>query len=336
MQYLRMSTPQQPHSLEHQAAVIAVYAQRQAYDIVRSYEDAAVSGVNAKKRPAFAELLATVLGGKADFESILVYDVSRWGRFQDPDEAAHYEFLCGQEGVRIEYCAEAFGSADGASDVLMKALKRAMAAEFSRELGEKVRSAQRRYCAQGYWLYGEPGYGLARQVVGPGGAPGRILARGERNAERELRTVLVPGPAEEVEIVQRMFRLCGEAGLSAGAIATRLNQEAIASPGGGRWSSERVRDILRNPKYAGDLLSQRHTTPLGGSRRRAPGSDWILAAGAGPALVERPLFDAVQIALRVERPPDDETLLAALRTIAEVHGAVSEPQLKALGVPHYR
>jgi hypothetical protein len=23
-----------------------------------------------------------------------VYDVSRWGRFQDPDEAAHYEFLC--------------------------------------------------------------------------------------------------------------------------------------------------------------------------------------------------------------------------------------------------
>ncbi|WP_312165794.1 recombinase family protein [Phenylobacterium sp.] len=336
VQYLRMSTPQQPHSLEHQAAAIAVHAQRRAYDIIRSYEDAAVSGVGAKRRPAFAELLATVLGGQADFEAILVYDVSRWGRFQDPDEAAHYEFLCSQEGVRIEYCAEAFGSAGSASDVLMKALKRAMAAEFSRDLGEKVRSAQRRYAAQGYWLYGEPGYGLTRQIVGADGAPGRVLARGERNADRQLRTILVPGPAEEVDVVRRMFRLCGKEGLSAGAIATRLNQEAIASPSGGRWSGERVRHILRNPKYMGDLHSQRRTTPLGGARRATSESAWIVAPGAGPALVPRTLFDAVQAALRVERAPDDEALLAALRPIAQVHGAVSEPQLKALGVPHHR
>ena len=34
--------------------------------------------------------------------------VSRWGRFQNCDEAAHYEFLCQNSGVRVYYCAELF------------------------------------------------------------------------------------------------------------------------------------------------------------------------------------------------------------------------------------
>ena len=35
-----------------------------------------------------------VQSGTADFEAILVYDVSRWGRFQDADEGAYYEHVC--------------------------------------------------------------------------------------------------------------------------------------------------------------------------------------------------------------------------------------------------
>jgi DNA invertase Pin-like site-specific DNA recombinase len=39
------------------------------------------------------QLLANVEARRADFEMILVYDVSRWGRFQDTDESGYYEFL---------------------------------------------------------------------------------------------------------------------------------------------------------------------------------------------------------------------------------------------------
>jgi DNA invertase Pin-like site-specific DNA recombinase len=53
-------------------------------------------------------LISDVLLDRADFDCILVYDVSRWGRFQDADESAHYEFICKQAGVRGEYCAEEF------------------------------------------------------------------------------------------------------------------------------------------------------------------------------------------------------------------------------------
>lgn len=336
VQYLRMSTPQQPNSLTQQAIALDAYAQSQGYEIIRTYEDGALSGVGAKNRPAFRELLATVLGGKADFEAILVYDVSRWGRFQDPDEAAHYEFLCAQEGVRIVYCAEVFGQGAGAPDALMKALKRAMAAEFSRELGAKVRTAQRRYASQGYWLHGEPGFGLARQVIHADGRLGSRLARGERNGDRDLRTIVTPGPPEEVEVVQRMFALCAKDGLTAGAIARALNQEGVPSPSGATWSGERVRDILTNPKYMGDLSTQRRTTPLGGRRRTTPQDAWITVKGAGPSLISREAFGAAQVALHVTPPPDEAALLEALGAIAATHGMVSEARLKAMGVPYYR
>ena len=335
VQYLRMSTPRQPGSLAQQASLIAAYAELKGYVIVRTYEDAAVSGVDTRKRPAFRDLLATVLGGKADFEAILVHDVSRWGRFPDPDEAAHYEFLCGQEGVRIEYCAETFGDGRNPSDSLMKALKRAMAAEYSRELSAKVRSAQRHYASQGYWMHGTPGYGLARQSV-PDKGPGRPLFRGDYNADRKGRTQLAPGDPAQVETIRRMFKMCGEQGRTTGQIARALNDATIPSPSGARWSAERVRAILTNPKYAGELVTWRRTTPLGGTRKTAPNEDWICAPGAAPALVERGLFEEVQARLARPPPPCDEQLLAALRPIGEQHGVVSEARLKALGVAFHR
>ena len=54
------------------------------------------------------DLLDVVQSGRADFTAILVYDVSRWGRFQDADESAYYEFVCKQAGIAVHYCAEQF------------------------------------------------------------------------------------------------------------------------------------------------------------------------------------------------------------------------------------
>jgi hypothetical protein len=55
--------------------------------------------------------------------------VSRWGRFQDIDEAAHYEFLCRQAGVKVIYCGEQFENDGSIFSNLVKSLKRTMAAE---------------------------------------------------------------------------------------------------------------------------------------------------------------------------------------------------------------
>src|SRR5205823_719665 len=84
------------------------------------------------------------VSGAQEYDRILVYDISRWGRFQDADEAGHYEFLCRSAGISVHYCAETFANDGTFPSVVMKTLKRAMAAEYSRELGVKVFDGRRR------------------------------------------------------------------------------------------------------------------------------------------------------------------------------------------------
>jgi DNA invertase Pin-like site-specific DNA recombinase len=104
-----MSSDNQRYSTENQQNAIAEYAQQHGYSIVASYIDAGRSGLSLKGRDALKTLLSDALAAQRAFDAILVLDVSRWGRFQNPDQAAHYEFICRQAGVRVVYCAEPFG-----------------------------------------------------------------------------------------------------------------------------------------------------------------------------------------------------------------------------------
>src|SRR5947209_10604220 len=131
-QYLRMSTEEQQYSFLNQAAAIEGYAKVHAFKVVRSYSDPAKSGLVLKRRFGLQQLLRDVVSGNAGFLAILVYDVSRWGRFQDCDEAAHYEFLCRQAGIPVHYCAEPFANDGTLPHMILKWLKRTMAGEYSR------------------------------------------------------------------------------------------------------------------------------------------------------------------------------------------------------------
>src|SRR3982074_786555 len=105
-QYVRMSTIHQRYSIENQAAAIAAYAARYNLNIVRTYRDDGLSGLKIDKREGLKQLITDISSGRADFSWVLVYDISRWGRFQDVDEAAHYEFLCRRSGITVEYWPE--------------------------------------------------------------------------------------------------------------------------------------------------------------------------------------------------------------------------------------
>ena len=103
-----MSTEHQKYSTENQAEAIRRYAAARAIDIVTTYADEGKSGLSIDGRDALKHLLEDVEGGRANFQTILVYDVSRWGRFQDSDEAAFYEYICRRAGITVDYCAEQF------------------------------------------------------------------------------------------------------------------------------------------------------------------------------------------------------------------------------------
>jgi len=193
-QYVRASTERQQYSIEYQSRIISQYASEHGFEVVRTFSDEARSGLDLKYRPALRQVLAEVMRGQASFRFILVFDVSRWGRFQDTDEAAHYEYVCKSAGIPIHYCAEQFSNEGSIADSLLKTLKRFMAGEFSRDLSARAAGGLNNIVARGFKYGAVPGYGLRRMLVGSYGRPKQLLAPGELKNISSDRVVFVPGP----------------------------------------------------------------------------------------------------------------------------------------------
>jgi DNA invertase Pin-like site-specific DNA recombinase len=126
-----MSTDLQKYSTENQLETIRRYAEQSGYTIVHVFEDSGRSGLRMDGRDGLQSLMLKVQSGTADFEAILVYDVSRWERFQDADEGAYHEQVCSGAGIRVHYCGEQFDNDGSIGSILLKNVKRVMAGEFA-------------------------------------------------------------------------------------------------------------------------------------------------------------------------------------------------------------
>ena len=133
-----MSTDLQKYSTENQLHTIRRYAEQGGFTIVHVFEDSGRSGLRMDGRDGLQSLMLEVQSGAARFHAILVYDVSRWGRFRDADEGAYHEHLCSRAGIRVHYCGEQFDNDGSIGSILLKNVKRVMAGEYSRELSVQV------------------------------------------------------------------------------------------------------------------------------------------------------------------------------------------------------
>jgi DNA invertase Pin-like site-specific DNA recombinase len=323
-EYVRMSTEHQQYSTENQADVIRRYAERRGIEIIRTYADEGRSGLRLAGRDALTRLIADVQSGQADFTAILVYDVSRWGRFQDADESAYYEHICTRAGISVHYCAEQFENDGSPVSTIVKGVKRAMAGEYSRELSTKVFAGQRRLIEHGFRQGGPAGYGLRRQLIDQAKLAKAELSRGEQKSIQTDRVVLVPGPTQEVDTVGWMYRMFVEAGKPEREIAALLNERGIKTDLGRPWTRGTVHQVLINEKYVGNNVWNRVSFKLKKKRVRNGPEMWIRADGAFPAIIDRALFNAARtiIQARSFRLTDDE-MLSALRTLFEREGRLS-------------
>jgi DNA invertase Pin-like site-specific DNA recombinase len=323
-QYLRMSTDEQKLSFSYQAATIERYARKHGFMVSTTYEDSGKSGLTLKRRKGLTQLLQDVVSGRNTFRTVLVYDVSRWGRFQDTDESAHYEFLCKSAGVPVHYCAEPFKNNGSSPAVVMKTLKRVMAAEYSRELSQRLTRTKKILTESGFRVGGSAGYGLRRMLLSPQGSQRRLLAHGEVKDIRTGRIILVPGPATEVKTVREIFRLRVSKRKSADAIAAYLNRQGVAHPRV-QWNGGHVREILENPKYVGWATWRRTTGPLGARSVKVPPNKWIAKVGAFEGIVNQQTYDKAQKILKdstFHKSNDD--LLEGLRALLLREGRISE------------
>ncbi len=332
VEYLRMSTDLQCYSIANQQAKIREYATEHGLTIVRSYTDGGRSGLGLQNRIGLQSLLADVISGNASFDIILVYDVSRWGRFQDTDEAAHYEFICRRAGKKLIYCAEPFTNDGSAMTSIIKGLKRVMAGEYSRELSEKVHQGQSRFASMGFHVGARASYGLRRMLIGSDGKPKGLLEFGQRKAMQNERVILVPGPDDEVRTVQQIYSWFNNESCNYQDIADRLNStNAKPPPGIPYWNRHQVKSILSNIKYLGTMVYNRTSSKLSTPKVRNERSSWIEVPGAfEPIIAECEFEDAAERRGENPRRHRRRDLIAHLQNLLAVHGYLSGMLLRRL------
>jgi len=323
-QYVRMSTEHQQYSTENQADVLKEYATRRGIQIIRTFSDAGKSGLRIDGRDGLKDLIETVQCGRADFTMILVYDVSRWGRFQDADESAYYEYICKRAGITVQYCAEQFENDGSPVSTIVKGVKRAMAGEYSRELSAKVFKGQCRLIELGYRQGGAAGYGLRRLLIDQAGKPKTELQPGEQKSLQTDRVVLVPGPPDERAVVRRIYRLFVAEEYTERQIAGELNRAGILGELGRDWTRGMIHQVLTNEKYVGNNVYNKVSFKLKKKRVKNPPQMWVRRNEAFDPVVDMVDFIAAQeIILERHKRVSDTELLELLRALAQRNGRLS-------------
>jgi DNA invertase Pin-like site-specific DNA recombinase len=323
-QYVRMSTEHQQYSTENQADVLQEYASKRGMQIVRTFSDSGKSGLRIDGRDALKNLIEVVQSGSADFKAILVYDVSRWGRFQDADESAYYEYICKRAGITVQYCAEQFENDGSPVSTIVKGVKRAMAGEYSRELSAKVFKGQCKLVELGYRQGGPAGYGLRRLLIDQAGKPKTELQPGEQKSLQTDRVVLVPGSPEERAVVRRIYHLFVHEGRTEGEIAAELTRSGLVAELGRPWTRGIVHQVLTNEKYIGNNVYNRISFKLKRKRVRNPPEMWVRRDAAFEAIVDASdLTPAQKHNLERHKHVSDDELLQRLRDLASHHGRLS-------------
>ena len=327
--YVRMSDDSQNFSIEHQLASIQEYATVHGFEIVRVFADPGRSGLHIKGRAALQDLLALVVSNRADFTTLLVLDVNRWGRFQDTDESAYYEYTCRRHGVHVCYCGEPFVNDGSAMSSLLKGIKRLMAAEYSRELSTKVHAAQCRLTTMGFLQGGSALLGLRRVSISIDGSRKKPLALGERKHAVTDRVILERGPDHEIEAVRQIYHWFVVDKIGDVEITRRLNAGTIECPTGRKWTKFVVRRVLTNEKYIGNIVFNLTTSRLRTPKIRNPEALWIRKAVIEPIISPELFKQALSERAERFRSHTDAEMLAMLRDVYEKNGRISRTLIDA-------
>jgi DNA invertase Pin-like site-specific DNA recombinase len=319
-----MSTEHQQYSTSNQMDVIREYAKRRGKEIVKEYSDEGKSGLNIKGRESLGQMIEDVQTGQINFSSILVYDVSRWGRFQDADESAYYEYVCRRAGVSVHYCAEQFENDGSPMSSVMKTMKRTMAGEYSRELSTKVFAGACRLIQMGFKQGGSAGFGLRRALIDQNRQHKGVLKMGEHKSIQTDRVILTPGPEEEVKIVRWIYQAFVNEGKNELEIARVLNVQGVLTDFGRAWTRATIHQVLTNEKYIGNNVYHRTSFKLKLKHVVNPQEKWIRADGKFEGIIEPSLFHTAQgIILARSRKLSNDEMLEKLRGVLKQHGRIS-------------
>ena len=319
--YRHSAQDRQENSIEIQQDQIRPWTQSRSGEIIHEFMDPGKSGLTAEGRPGFQDMMENWVKKRNDFKYILCLDVSRWGRFQDIDLSAQYSAECRKYGKEVIYTKIGMPREDDPFYSVYIQFERFRAAEYSRELSDKVFRGCVKIAQQGYWAGGKPRYGFRRLLLNEARQPVQILQPGERKGIQNQRVTLALGDEREVAVIRRIFHEFTDGGRHEQAIADGLNRDGIPSPGGSTWDGTKVRDILIDERYTGTMVYNRTSQKLKTPSRANPKEEWIRTPESFERIIEPAVFArAQQIFAERARVHTPAYMLEKLETFYQAHG----------------
>lgn len=233
--YCRVSTDQedQSNSFRAQLSYFRDYVQSQPdWELYDIYADEGITGTSTRKRTQFNRMVSDAYDGR--FRLIVTKEVSRFSR--NILDTIRYTRDLKAVGVGVLFVNDRINTLEPEAEMLLSFLA-SLAQEESRRTSSRVVWGQTRQMERGI-VFGRSllGYDVKNGAmrVNPSGA----------------------------EIVRLIFHKYALEQVSTAEIARHLTNKGYRTLGGNaRWNANAIIKILKNEKYAGDLIQKKTYTP---------------------------------------------------------------------------
>ncbi len=310
--YIRLSKEDEnegpSESVTNQKSLLDDFVSRHRLAVYDTYVDDGYSGTTFD-RPDFQRMIADIEAKKVNM--VITKDLSRLGR--DYIMTGHYmERYFPEKQVRYISLLDGIdtGVESSANDITpFRAIMNDM---YAKDISKKIKSVKRDKQRKGQFIGGKPTYGYKMHPT-------------EKN-----RIVI---DKEAAAVVRRIFAMAVE-GMSCRSIASALNNEGIPSPAAyagltvaapgpytGKWSSERISDMLQNETYIGSMVQGRQVKVSYKSKKciRQPRENWVVVQNTHEPLVDAETFRKVRMLLQSRRHTRSRTYDFLLKGLIFCH-----------------
>ena len=268
----RYSTDRQNEdSIEVQVSACRKWCDERSLPVLDVFADEATSGMK-DTRPQYARMMRQLDRGGAD--TVVIYDQSRMFRKM----SAWFDFRdrLARQGVRVVSVTQPMIGGDLRDPANF-------VAEGSMALFNQMWVLQTRQKVVAKMRY------MAEQGLHTGGTP----PLGYKVVDGRLAI-----DTAEAETVRLIFGLYAS-GMTYREIIRRLNAEGRHTKRGGNFGVNSLHDLLKNPKYVGDLIYGKVAKRPDGSRNsHTAAEDAIVVKDVLPAIVDRETWEKVQLKMQ--------------------------------------
>jgi DNA invertase Pin-like site-specific DNA recombinase len=281
--YCRVSTDaeDQANSLQSQKTYFNNYIrENKNWKFVGIYADEGISGTQAKKRPAFMQMVHDAESRHIDL--ILTKEISRFAR--NTVDSLQYTRQLKALGIGVIFINDNINTLDADAELRLTIMS-SIAQEEVRKTSERVKWGQKRRMEQG--------------VVFGNGVYGFHLMNGQLSINED-----------EAKVVRLIYHKFLTEGKGTHIIARELREEGYPSKKKKEWSSPNILNILRNEKYCGDLLQKKEYTPnyLDHKKMKNPDvEEQVYIKDHHEAIIDHNTWQLAQEELQ-RRSPDKETV----------------------------